>query len=171
MTALLLVVLPLVLLLVFERSESATREWIGAGLDLDMQLLDLVRSESFAGTRFGRYLQELRARFGGPVVADMFCLLRLELELSVQARAMLMAREAGLEIAVDEDLQASLQEIAYLRSSIGRTGLLALKPLQVTSHRDHWHRHLLARGRAAAHATPLAVTSQPGTERAPQERP
>jgi hypothetical protein len=78
------------------------------------------------------------------VVADMFCLLRLELELSVQAKAMLLAREAGLIIPVTPELRISLDEIHYLQSSIGRTGLLALKPLQVTSDRDRWHRYLLA---------------------------
>ena len=60
-----------------------------------------------ASTRFGSYLRELRQRFPGPVVADMFCLLRLELELSVQAKALLMAREAGLEVADDDDLRGS----------------------------------------------------------------
>ena len=144
MTALLLLLLPALVLAVFHRSERATREWVGAGLDLDLELLDLVRSEHFVHTRFGAYLKELRDRFNGLVVADMFCLLRLELELSIQARAMLLAREAGLEIPVTEDLRAALQEIAYLQGSIGRTGLLALKPLQVTSDRDRWHRFLLA---------------------------
>ena len=144
MTALLLLVLPLALVLVFQRSEQTTREWIGAGLDLDLELLNLVRSEHFAFTRFGRYLQELRVRFSGPVVVDMFCLLRLELELSVQAKAALLARESGLLLPIDSDLTHSFREIEYLRTSIGRTGLLALKPLQVTSGRDLWHRHLLA---------------------------
>jgi hypothetical protein len=37
----------------------------------------------------------------------------------------------------------AVDEIQYLRSSIGRTGLLALQPIHVTSHRDDWHRHLL----------------------------
>jgi RsiW-degrading membrane proteinase PrsW (M82 family) len=147
MTALLLAVLPPIMVMVFERSEAATREWVGAGLDLEIELLDLVRSAHFAGTRFGRYLHELRKRFGGLAAADMFCLLRLELELSIEARAMLIAREAGLEIPVTRDLQASLDELAYLRRSIGPTGLLALKPLQVTSGRDRWHRHLLAAAR------------------------
>jgi hypothetical protein len=78
---------------------------------------------------------------------DMFCLLRIQLELSVQAKAMLMAREAGLEVPVDDDLPAALAELEYLRKSIGPTGLLALKPLQVTSHRDDWHRFLLSRAR------------------------
>lgn len=147
MTAVLLLVLPLVVIVVFQRSELTTREWIGAGLDLDLQLLELVRSDDFTFTRFGQYLHELRARFGGPVVADMFCLLRLQIELSVQAKAMLLARESGLELpAVTSDLHDSFEEIEYLQSSIGRTGLLALKPLQITSGRDLWHRHLLASG-------------------------
>ena len=147
MTAVLLLVLPLVVTVVFQQSELTTREWIGAGLDLDLQLLDLVRSGEFTSTRFGQYLHELRARFGGPVVADMFCLLRLQIELSVQAKAVLLVRESGLELsAVTSDLYDSFEEIEYLQSSIGRTGLLALKPLQITSGRDLWHRHLLASG-------------------------
>jgi len=138
-----LIALPLLVLAVFERSERATREWIGAGLDLDIELLELIKSDGFAFTRFGRYLQELRARVPGAVVADMFCLLRLELELAVQAKALLIAREAGLDVPVSDDLEASLAERRYLQRSIGKIGLLALKPLQVTSHRDDWHRHLL----------------------------
>ena len=147
-TLLLLVVLPLLVLWVYARSERSTREWVGAGLDLDVELLSLVTSEVFAVTQFGRYLQELRARMPGPVVADMFCLLRLELELSVQAKAMLLARQNGLEVPVDDDLAASLEERRYLQQSIGTLGLLALKPLQVTSYRDTWHRHLLQQRRA-----------------------
>ena len=144
MTAVLLLVLPLVVLVVFQRSERVTRDWVGAGLDLDLELLELVRSEHFAFTRFGQYLQELRGRFGGKAAADMFCLLRLELELSVQAKAMLVAREAGLTIPPTEDLRISLRELEFLQSSIGRVGLLALKPLQVTTGRDRWLRHLMA---------------------------
>jgi hypothetical protein len=149
-TLLLLVVLPLLVLWVYARSERSTRDWIGAGLDLDMELLSLVTSETFTVTQFGRYLQELRARMPGPVVADMFCLLRVELELSVQAKAMLLARQNGLEVPVDDDLAASLEERRYLQHSIGTVGLLALKPLQVTSYRDTWHRHLLQQRRAAS---------------------
>jgi RsiW-degrading membrane proteinase PrsW (M82 family) len=149
-TLLLLIVLPLLVLWVYARSERSTRDWVGAGLDLDMELLSLVTSETFAVTQFGRYLQELRARMPGPVVADMFCLLRVELELSVQAKAMLLARQNGLEVPVDDDLAASLEERRYLQHSIGTVGLLALKPLQVTSYRDTWHRHLLQQRRATS---------------------
>jgi len=141
---LVLVALPFVVVAVFERSERATRESVGAGLDLDLTLLQLVMSDGFQTTRFATYLKALPSHFEGFVVADMFCLLRIELELAVQAKARLIAHDAGLDMPVDDDLHDALAEWTYLRRSIGRTGLLALEPLRVTSHRDDWHRHFLA---------------------------
>jgi hypothetical protein len=128
---------------VFHRSEKKTREWVGDGLDLDVELLALVRSPVFGTTRFGRYLEELRERFPGPVVADMFCLLQLDLELAIRAKGLLMAREAGIELPPDENLRSQLAEREYLEHAIGQTGMLALRPLQVTSDRDDWHQYLL----------------------------
>ncbi len=142
-TCVLLVALPIVVTIAFERSERATREWVGEGLDLDVELLNLVRSAHFGQTRLGAYLVQLRDRFPGPVVADMFCLLQVELELAIRAKGMLMAREAGLDAPADPGLTASLRELRYLQRSIGPTGLLALKPLRVASERDDWHRYLL----------------------------
>ena len=110
----------------------------------------------FGATRLGRYLQELRSRFPGPVVADMFCLMQLDLELAIRAKGMLMAREAGLEVPMDDALRAQLAERTYLEKAIGATGLLALRPLQVTSDRDHWSRYLLeqAGGRSRGGSAP-----------------
>jgi RsiW-degrading membrane proteinase PrsW (M82 family) len=147
-TLVLLMVLPLVVLWVFDRSDRATREWIGAGLDLDLEVLQLVRSDSFTETRLGRHLLGLRSRFPGPTVANMYCLLRLELELAVQAKALVMARSAGLDLPADEDLEAALAERRYLQRSVGRSGVRALEPLRVTSRRDEWHRRLLQQARS-----------------------
>jgi len=142
-TAVLLLALPLVMLWVFARSERATREWVGAGLDLDFMLHEVFSSDTLGRTRFSTYLQELRQRFPGPVVADMLCLLRVELELSIQAKTVLLARDAGVNMPVHPDAHSAVAEIRYLRSSIGPTGLLALRPIHVTSHRDDWHRYVL----------------------------
>lgn len=141
--AVVMLVLPSIALAIFARSEKVTREWVGDGLDLDVELLQLVKSSHFGATRLGRYLEELKTRFAGPVVADMFCLLQLDLELSIRAKGMLMAREEGLDLPADDTLRAQLAERAYLEKSIGRTGLLALRPLQVTGDRDEWHQFLL----------------------------
>jgi RsiW-degrading membrane proteinase PrsW (M82 family) len=146
MTAVLLIALPLIVLWVFQRSERATREWVGAGLDLDLMLHETFASDALHLTRFGTYLRELRQRFPGPVVVDMLCLLRVELELSIQAKAVLIARDAGVTMPQHSDARAAVDEIRYLRGSIGRTGLLALGPVHMTSHRDDWHRYLLTGG-------------------------
>jgi RsiW-degrading membrane proteinase PrsW (M82 family) len=142
-TGVLLVVLPIVLVVVFERSETATREWLGVGFDTDVEVLRLIVSSAGSQTRVGSYLRSLRTRLPGLVVADMSCLLRLQLELSIRAKGLLMAREAGVAMAVGKDVKAAFQELHYLERSIGRTGLLALKPIVARSSRDLWELYLL----------------------------
>jgi RsiW-degrading membrane proteinase PrsW (M82 family) len=137
-TALLLVALPVVLLFVFERSERATRHWLGVGLDDELELLDSILSGTVLATRIGSYLHSLKAHFPGEAVADMLCLLRIHLELSIRAKGLLLAQESGLAMPVGEDARAKLKELRYLEGAIGRTGLLAVKPVLRRSSRDLW---------------------------------
>jgi RsiW-degrading membrane proteinase PrsW (M82 family) len=160
-TLVLLIVLPVIIVVVFRRSEQATRDWVTGGLDLDLELLQLISSDDFAHTRFGAYLHDLKTRMSGPIVADMFCLLRLDLELAIQAKAMLLAREAGMKVTPDDDLRASLAEVRYLETSIGRTGLLALGSLQIISDRDRWHRYLLEKGGRGDSGARVATERRP----------
>jgi len=142
-TLLLFVTFPVLLVAVFSRSERGTREWLGAGFDSDVEMLQTTLGQDVAGTRVGRYLLSLRSRFDGPVVADMMCLLRVHLELSIRAKGVLMAREAGLPIHVGEDVRANLNELRYLEKSIGPTGRLALQPMLQTSSRHLWQIYML----------------------------
>jgi RsiW-degrading membrane proteinase PrsW (M82 family) len=144
-TALLLVAMPLLVLVVFDRSERATRRWLGAGLDADAEMLEIILGDEIHTSRVGRYLQALRRSFPDTVVGDMLCLLRIHLELSMRAKGLLMARAAGFEIPVDADVAAQLAELAYLERSIGTTGTLAMEPLRRTSRRDLWQLYLLRR--------------------------
>lgn len=140
---LLLVTLPLLLMAVFERSERSTRSWLAEELDGDLDLLNVIVEGGVGATRVGAYLQSLRSRFAGEVVADMLCLLQVQLELKIRAKGILMAREAGLDLPVGDDVRAGLAELRYLESSVGRTGLLAMKPILRTSSRDLWQLGLL----------------------------
>jgi RsiW-degrading membrane proteinase PrsW (M82 family) len=142
-TCLLLIIMPLLLLLAFERSERATRAWLGRGIDSDVELLELISSDEIADSRVGRYLESLKSRFSGAVVADMLCLLRIYLELSLGAKGILLARSAGVRIPVDEHLRANFSELKYLEKSIGRTGKLAILPFMRTSSRDLWQLYML----------------------------
>ena len=97
-TAILVAALPALLVAVFGHSEKATWEWLTGGFDIDIEILNLMLSGQMAATRFGAYLRSLQTRFPGTVVADMLCLPRVQLELSIRAKGMLMAREAGLPL-------------------------------------------------------------------------
>ncbi|MFN8091696.1 MAG: PrsW family glutamic-type intramembrane protease [Vicinamibacteria bacterium] len=141
--AVLLVAVPLLVVFVFDRSERATREWLGTGIDSDLEIVESIVTGRFLETRLGGYLRSLQARFPGEVVADMLCLVRLQAELSIRAKGLLLAREAGLDAPVGEDVRASLQELRYLETSMGPTGRLALKPLFRERARAAWQVFLL----------------------------
>lgn len=143
-TLILVAVLPPCFAIVFHLSESATRSWLGVGFDTDQELLALIGSGEIAQTRVGEYLATLRSRFDGPVVVDMFCLLRLHVELSIRAKGVLMMQEAGFRVPLDPELQGKFVELKYLEESIGPTGMLAIKPFLHTSSRDLWQRNMLA---------------------------
>jgi RsiW-degrading membrane proteinase PrsW (M82 family) len=142
-TALLLAVLPPLVILVFERSASATRDWLGTGFNDDAELLELLTTGEIRRGHVGRYLDTLRESFPGPVVADMLCLLQMHVELSMRAKGILLAREAGIRVPVGEDVRPKLEELRFLRKSIGRTGMLAIKPFLATSTRDLWQLRVL----------------------------
>lgn len=137
-TLLLLTLLPLLMILVFERSQRATHAWLQADFDTDALLLGTILSGQAGETRVGEYLRSLKVRFPAVVVADMLCLIRVHLELSLRGKGLLMAREAGFAPPVGADVRASLEELRYLEKAIGPTGLLAIRPLLKTSRRDIW---------------------------------
>ncbi|HZL85177.1 MAG TPA: PrsW family glutamic-type intramembrane protease [Candidatus Krumholzibacteria bacterium] len=143
MTAMLLVVLPLLVVVVFEQSERATRHWLGSGFDSDAEILELITSEDVRQTHVGVYLQSLRSHFPAAVVADILCYLQIYLELSMRAKTHLMAREAGVVLPVDDSVAANLQELRYLDKAIGKTGKLAILPFLRTSSRDLWQLNML----------------------------
>ena len=137
--------LPLVLWAVFVRSEAALAEWLGRGFDEDAELLELINSGRLPDSPIGRYLQTLKARFHGPVVADMLCYLRLHTELALRAKGVLLARENGFDVPFDETTREKFAELGYLEKSVGRTGLLALHPVLRAGRRDLWQLYLLGK--------------------------
>jgi len=80
------------------------------------------------------------------VVTDMFCLLRLQAELAIQVKGLLMMRKGGFSPPPPPDIQERLGEIKYLERNIGRAGRLALMPLLPGHRRDAWQRYLAQQG-------------------------
>jgi hypothetical protein len=142
-TALFLVVFPLLIVFVFERSESATRAWLGVGFDTDAELLEQILSGGVQNTRVGRYLESLSSRFPSAVIGDLLCLLRIRLEMSMRAKGVLLARQAGLKVPIDDEVRAAFAELRYLEGAVGRTGQLAISPFVNRSSRDLWQLYML----------------------------
>ena len=81
----------------------------------------------------------------------MLCLLRIHLELSLRAKGMLIAREAGLDLPIGSEVKANLEELRYLEKAVGATGLLAIRPLLKNRSRDLWHLYMLDQTGASKH--------------------
>jgi hypothetical protein len=91
------------------------------------------------------YLQSLKSKFPGQVVGDMLSMLQIHLELSIRAKGILMASEAGVRIAPDEMVKANLKELKFLEESVGKTGMLAMMPFLNMTSRDLWQLYMLGK--------------------------
>jgi len=137
------ILLPVILQLVFSRSEAAMGRWLGSGFDADTEMLSLINSGRLSDSPVGRYLTQLKEKFQGPVVADLVCYLRLHTELALRAKGVLMMRENGFDVPVDEATREKFAEMTYLEKSIGPTGRRALQPMLHMSHKDLWQLYML----------------------------
>jgi RsiW-degrading membrane proteinase PrsW (M82 family) len=139
-----LLVLPFVIYLVFDHSERILRKWIEVDLDSDVKRLEAISTGRFLDSPSGRYLQALRDRFKGEQLADMLCYLRVHGELAVRAKGVLLLREAGMpDLPIDTETGAKLTELGQLERAIGKTGMLALRPLMMATGKEIWQLTLL----------------------------
>jgi RsiW-degrading membrane proteinase PrsW (M82 family) len=139
-----LLVLPLVIYFVFQHSERTLHEWLDADLDSNVQLLESINTGTFLNSNPGRYLQSLRERFRGETLVDMLCCLRLHGELGLRAKGVLLMRESGIdEPPLDAETRDKLAELTQLERAIGKTGMLALRPLMIATGKDIWQLTLL----------------------------
>jgi RsiW-degrading membrane proteinase PrsW (M82 family) len=139
-----LLVLPFVIYLVFDHSERVLRNWIESDLESDVKRLEAISTGTFLDSPSGRYLRALRDRFKGEQLADMLCYLRVHGELAVRAKGLLLLRETGMpEPPLDTQTRDRLAELSQLERAIGKTGMLALRPLMKATGKEIWQLTLL----------------------------
>jgi protease PrsW len=139
-----MLVLPFVIYLVFDHSERILRTWIEVDLESDVELLQSISAGKFLDSKSGHYLEALRDRFRGEQLADMLCYLRVHGELAVRAKGILLLRESGLpEPPLDAETRDRLAELAQLERAIGKSGVLAVRPLMMATGKEIWQLTLL----------------------------
>jgi len=138
-----LVILPPLSIAVFVRSEKSLQDWLNVGFDTDTELLELIHSGRLATSHVGIYLNSLKGRFDGIVLADLLCYLRIRVELSLRAKGLLLMIESGFAVKLDEATRSKFDELKFLEKSIGKTGKLALAPFLHVSGKDLWQLYML----------------------------
>jgi len=145
-----LVTLPILIALIFWRSEKALEKWLGTKLDKDIDLLQMIATSTFSKSPAGRYMRSLENTFAPVILGDMLSFLHLSMELSARAKGDLLRREMGFPVDPDPELPGQLRELKFLESQIGRAGKMALAPLVGQSRRDIWELQQLAEKSASA---------------------
>jgi len=142
-TVVILIILPLALIIVFERSEKLLQKWLDVGFVSDVELLQMIRSGAVLESRIGQYLVSLKNRVPGEVLADMLCYLQISVELALKAKGTLLMHEAGFKVAQDDAVKNKLMELKQLELNIGKTGKRILAPFLHVKSQDLWQIHML----------------------------
>ena len=138
-----LLLIPLILMLVYQKSVTVMHKWLEVDFDANEEILKKIQAGEFTQSKAGQFLLQLRQRFDGLIVADMLCYIRLHVELAIRAKSVLMAREFDMEIDTDKEIDEKFKELHALEQSIGKAGFLAMSPYLNMSRKDLWQLFLL----------------------------
>jgi RsiW-degrading membrane proteinase PrsW (M82 family) len=128
----------LTLMFLFNYNQISIEKWIKSEFDSEIELLQYIKSGNLSGSQVGKYILSIKDKFSSFIIFDMICLVNLNLELSIRAKTNMMLKQNNLLIPEDNDLYSILSEYKELQNRIGKTGMLALKPILQFSHRDLW---------------------------------
>jgi len=137
-TLTILVVLPLIIMIIFEVNENSLRNWLDIEFDSEIKLLRMIKNGKFSETKSGFYLLSIKHHFSKVIVFDMLSCISLYLELSIRAKSNLLLKETGLPVKKINDLDSRLKELKSLRKNIGKTGLAAIFPILRMSKKNLW---------------------------------
>ncbi len=137
------ITVPVIMIITFNISESMLKKWLEIEFNTESELLLAIKNGRFSATKAGMYFNNIKERFTPEIIVDLLCYIQLYLELSIKAKAVLMLNELDIDYEKDESVKERITEFNFLRKSVGKVGLIALKPILRFSKRDLWKIHLL----------------------------
>lgn len=137
-TGLIFVLLPVVFIMVFEKSNTLLQGWLEIEFSQEVELLRNIKQGKFSDTKAGNYLISLKKHFTPEMIVDLYCYISLYMELSVKAKRNLMLKENDFPIPEEDDIAEKLSELEQLRKQIGKMGEMALQPIIRMKYRDLW---------------------------------
>ena len=110
--------------------------------DAHRKLLDQLEGGDYSGCETGRFLKDLERIFDQPLIAHMRMYVHLHTELVLSAEGVLLAREQGIDVTIEDETHHKIDELHVLEGKIGKTGMHALNPhLQLSKH-EFWIIHM-----------------------------
>ena len=138
-----IVLTPIIFYSIFHFNEKHLQQWMELEFNSEVELLKAINRGEMLPTRAGEYLASLKKQFTPETIFDMYCYIKLYLELSIKAKSNLLLKENDFPIVVEAETADKLAELAALRKSIGRVGEMVLSPLIRMNYRDLWKLNLL----------------------------
>jgi hypothetical protein len=126
-TTVMIIVVPIILFLVFAKSEHRIHNWLIADHATHEHLLAAMDID-FAHSEAGRFISEIADKFKDVDAADMFQYMRLHTQLVLRAESLLLAREGGTKAPLTAEDTEAFARLHALERKIGRTALMALWP-------------------------------------------
>ncbi|HEY1837366.1 MAG TPA: PrsW family glutamic-type intramembrane protease [Rhizomicrobium sp.] len=136
-----ILVLPLALLFLFDKSEHEAHDWLIHDYESHEHLLEDIRTGRFTNSEAGRFIASLAARFGAAVSALIFAYIKLHTELVLRAENRLLAKERGERVAVGPGDRNEFARLHALERQIGHTALLVIWPHLKFSRRELFELH------------------------------
>jgi RsiW-degrading membrane proteinase PrsW (M82 family) len=139
-----MLMLPLALLFLFDKSEHEAHNWLVHDYESHEQLLEAIRTGTYEHTQAGRFLMTLATRFSDAIVELAFEYIKLHTELVMQAEEILLAREKGEKISIPaKEIRDKFKELHGIERKIGPTTMLVFWPHLKFSRRELFELHRL----------------------------
>jgi RsiW-degrading membrane proteinase PrsW (M82 family) len=139
-----LILLPLGLLLVFDKSEHEVHNWLIHDYETHEHLLAEIENGAFAHSQAGHMIGKLAARFSTEMASLLFAYIKLHTQLVLRAEELLLARESGNAPPVrSHEEHGRFARLHALEKQIGRTALLTVWPHLKFSRQELFELHQL----------------------------
>jgi RsiW-degrading membrane proteinase PrsW (M82 family) len=136
--AAMVVTLPLILLVVFAKSEHKIHTWLLTDYESHERLLEEINTGQFEHGEAGRFILDLSKKFDSETVADLFTYIRLHTELVMRAEKISLGRESGQKLEGGHDIHEAFRRLHALEKKIGPAAMLTIWPHLHFSQRELW---------------------------------
>jgi hypothetical protein len=148
-TAATLLIIPTVLFLLLEKNTVAIHNFLEQDFEKHRLLLRQLQDGRPSDCETGRFLRDLPSFVKPPLDKHMRTYVHIHTELVLSAEGVLLAREQGVDVTVEDETRKKIAELHQLERRIGRAGMHTLRPHLKLSTHEFWLIHALEQGASA----------------------